>query len=252
MEKLKQKLLNREKIFISTISDWGWGGVPHLFKDDALDLLMIDVEHGHLGWETCENLLRTCNNLSLPVIVRAVDTEYHLMSKYLDMGADGLLVPRVETVEQALAAVSYMRFPPKGKKGCGGFSLLRGDNAFAKFNSEKMLFLQIESLKAVDNLDSMLTDCAGEVSGVLIGPSDLSISMGNNSFDFRAPDFLAVVEQVFSVCDDHSVSCGIFCVSDESIRFWRSKGANLIWAGSDVGLFLSAYRDLCQTIRELD
>lgn len=251
MENLKQKLINKEIVFASTSCFLGWTGLLKQFKNDVLDFLIFDIEHGHFGLETCEEMLRTCNLLNIPTIVRVADTEYHLMSKYIDFGADGVLVPRVETVEQALNAVEYLRFPPKGKKGCGGYSLLRGENAFENFNQNKLIFLQIESPKGVDNLDEMLRKGKNEFAGVIVGPSDLSISMGI-AFQFDSPEFIAQVDQIFDICKRHCISCGIFCESDEQIRFWREKGANIIWSGTDVGLFTRGYRALSQTIRELE
>lgn len=250
MEHLHRKLRERELIFASTLCFLSWGGLVPRFKSPELDFLILDTEHGHLGLESCENLLRCCNKEEIPVIVRAADTEYHLMSKYLDMGADGVLVPRVETVEQAMSAISFLRFPPKGKKGCGGSGLLRGENAFERFNRDKLIFLQIESPEGTGNLDEMLARGEGEFAGIIVGPGDLSISMGL-AFQYDHPEVVREVETIFGICRSHGVSCGIFCESDQQLRFWRDKGANILWSGTDVGLFARGYRDLCKAIREL-
>ena len=107
-------------MFTISSSYIGWTGILRTMKNDVLDFLLFDLEHGHFGMETTENMIRTCNMLNLPAIVRVADTEYHLISKVLDFGADGILIPRVETVEQAKKAINSIRFPPIGKKGCGG------------------------------------------------------------------------------------------------------------------------------------
>ena len=81
-------------------------------KNEVLDFLIFDLEHGRFGFETTENMIRYGNMIGIPAIVRVADTEYFFMSKVLDFGADGILVPRVETVEQAKKAIDSIRFPP--------------------------------------------------------------------------------------------------------------------------------------------
>ncbi len=250
MNALKKKLDSHEIVFATTISEFSWGGVLSRLKSDELDFLILDAEHGHLGTESCEEVIRTCNLLQIPIIVRALDTQYHLMSKYLDFGADGILVPRVETVEQAMSAIEYLRFPPQGKKGCGGSNLLRGEKAFEHFNRNKLIFLQIESPKGAEALEEMLEKGNGEFAGVIVGPTDLSIAMGL-PFQWEHPDFTAQIDSVFAICKRRGISCGIYCNSDEDILKWRSKGANILWSGVDVGLFARGYRALCQTIRQV-
>ena len=238
-------------MFTISSSYIGWTGILRTMKNDVLDFLLFDLEHGHFGMETTENMIRTCNMLNLPAIVRVADTEYHLISKVLDFGADGILIPRVETVEQAKKAINSIRFPPIGKKGCGGFSLLTGENAFERFNKEKIIFLQIESPIGVDNLSDMLDMGKGEVSGVIIGPTDLSISMGI-PLEYKNSKLISMVRRMIGICKNHSLSCGIFCYGEEDVKFWRKEGMNIIWSGSDIGYFSKAYNEFCDFIRKLD
>jgi len=251
MERLMKKLENREKIFATTSSFFGWTGILSKMKNDVLDFLIFDLEHGHFGFETTENMIRYCNLIGIPAIVRVADTEYFLMSKVLDFGADGILVPRVETVEQAKKAIDSVRFPPVGKKGCGGLSLLRGENAFERFNKEKLIFLQIESPKGVENLPGMMEIGRDEFAGVIIGPTDLTITM-EKPFEYMDPEVIAMVEKVLDICLRNGKSCGIFCDGEEQVRFWRNKGMNIIWSGADIGFFTKAYNEFCEFIKKLD
>lgn len=250
LERLKEKLAKKETIFVTTLSYIGWSGLLRIYKGDPPDLLILDAEHGILGSESCENLLRTCNLLELPIIVRAADSEYHLMSRYVDMGADGILVPRVETPVQAANAVKYLRFPPKGKKGCGGYSLLRGENAFERFGGDKLIFLQIESPEGAGCLDEILAANGDECAGIIVGPGDLSIAMGN-PFDYYCKPFVNQVEAIFATCKRHGKPCGIFCDDAPMINFWHERGADIIWSGTEVGLMSRGYRELCGTIKRL-
>lgn len=250
MVSLRDKLDRREKIFATTSAYVGWTGIIKQMKNDVLDFIMFDMEHGNFGIETAENMLRTCNMLKVPAIVRTVDTEYHLITKYLDFGADGILVPRVETVYQAKKAIEFIRFPPKGKKGCGGYSLLRGQ-AFEDFNRDRLLMLQIESPIGIENLQDMLTMADGEVDAVIVGPTDLSIAMGK-PFEFEHPAFIDNVRRVIKICEDSGLSVGIFCGDDNEITRWRQEGMNILWAGGDIGLYAKAYGQLCRFMKEIE
>lgn len=248
--KLQQKLLNREKTFATTISNLNWSGLVQIFNNETLDFLIFDFEHGRLTAESAEEMLRMCNVLKIPAIARVQEIAYAYMSTIFDMGADGILVPRIETLEQAKMVFNSIRFPPIGKKGCGGFSLFHdGRVSVEEFNQNRLVFLQIESALGIQNLEGMLA--LGKVDGVIVGPNDMSIAMGI-PFQFDHPDLIAGIEEVIKICDKHKVSCGIYCDTPEEIHFWRSKGMNIFWSSGDLGFIKQAYGQLCKVIEELE
>lgn len=244
---LKAKLKNREKIFGTTITNIKWTGILQLMKNDVLDFLLIDLEHGRFSTESAEEIFRMSNVLKIPVLARVTDKEYAYMSKIFDLGADGILVPRVETVKEAEKIIISTRFPPKGNKGCGGFSLLRNVDGIESFNSTKILLLQIESLTGIENLQKMID--LNEFEGVIVGPTDLSISMGI-PLEYKNPLLTDAVMEVINICGRNQTSCGIFCDGYEEIQFWRQAGMNVIWTGSDIGFFKKAYDEMCEFIRK--
>lgn len=248
--KLQQKLLNREKTFATTISALNWSGLIQVFHNETLDFLIFDFEHGRLTAESSEEMLRMCNVLKIPAIARVQEITYAYMSKVFDMGADGILVPRIETLEQAQKVFDSIRMPPLGKKGCGGFSLFHdGQVSVDSFNQNRLVFLQIESPLGIQNLEGMLS--LGKVDGVIVGPNDMSIAMGN-PFQFDHQKLIEGIERVIEISNSHKISCGIYCDTPEEIRFWRSKGMNIFWASGDLGFVKQAYGDLCKVIEELE
>ena len=253
LEQLKTKLRTRQKVFATTITHGGWSGILQKMGNDVLDFLVFDFEHGLFTKEKGEEMIRMCNVLGLPAVVRVADAEYPLISGALDMGADGILVPRVETVDQALRAVDSVRFPPLGKKGCGGSSLLRGADVLASvhsFNEDRILFLQMESEQGIANLGDILDAGKGQIGGIIVGPTDLSISM-SIPLQYRNPLLVDAIKKVLRICQLEHVSCGLFCNGQEDISYWRGEGMNIIWAGTDVGFLLSGYADLCGFINDL-
>lgn len=249
LNELKRKLKNREKIFGTTIINFKWSGIVQVMKNDVLDFILIDLEHGNFSSETAEEMFRMCNVLNIPVFARVTDKEYAYMSKVFDMGADGILVPRVETVEEAQNIVRYTRFPPKGKKGCGGFSLLRNVDGVENFNSTKVLLLQIESPQGIENLQGMLN--LNEFEGVLIGPADLSIAMGI-PLQFGNPELKDAIMKILNICQLNNISCGIYCDSAEDVQYWRKAGMNILWAGADIGFFKRSYDEMSAFIRKVN
>ncbi|MDD3996278.1 MAG: aldolase/citrate lyase family protein [Sphaerochaetaceae bacterium] len=246
---LQIKLKNREKVFGTTVGSVRWSGLLQMMKNDILDFIVFDFEHGCLTVESAEELLRMCNVLEIPAIARVQEISYAYMSKIFDMGADGILVPRVETVEQVEMVVSSVRFPPKGKKGCGGFSLLHGGlKSTEEFNARKIIILQIESPLGISNLESMLD--IDEADGVIIGPNDMSIAMGI-PWQFNHPMLLEGIDTVLRICQKHDVSCGIYCDNQEEARNWRGKGMNILWTSSELGFFKKAYDEMCTFMKNL-
>ena len=248
MASLIGKLKNREKVFATTLVSIPWSGVIEIFKNDILDMLILDLEHGSFSIESVENLIRTARGCELPVIVRIADTFYHLLSPCLDAGATGVLVPRVESAEQARAAVEATRFPPYGRKGFGGFSLVRQWRGTETFNARVVVLLQIESRRGIDNLEQILA--VEGISGIIVGPSDLSIDLGV-PLSYDHPKLIEAVDRVLLTCQAAQLSCGIYCATEPSIRLWRDRGMNIIWSGCATDFLSRGYEQLCSIFSSL-
>jgi 2-keto-3-deoxy-L-rhamnonate aldolase RhmA len=249
MGTLIEKLKNREKIFATTLVSIQWSGVIEIFKNDVLDFLILDLEHGSFSVEAAETLIRTARAYELPVIARAADSLYHLLSGCLDAGAKGVVVPRVETADQARAVMQSVRFPPQGRKGFGGFSLVREWRGVEQFNSQTAVLLQIESRRGIDNLEEIL-DVEG-ISGIIVGPSDLSIDLGV-PLQYDHPRLIESVDRVLATCRARELSCGIYCAAEAAISLWRDRGMNIIWSGCATDFISRGYGELCSYIETLE
>lgn len=236
IDALKAKLEKREKIYSSMLCHVGCTLLPNIYKGAGLDMLVMDLEHGSFYPENIGDFCKACHEAELPVIARVQDCEYHCISKPLDMGADGVLIPRTESFEQVETAINSMRFYPYGKKGVGGRALLRKGEDIYDFNKNRLLFLQIESQKGVDLLDEMLTRYGDQVAGVIIGPNDMGVSMGTG-LDMEAPALVANWKKVTEVATKHGKSSGMFMVNDKEAERWYKEGMNIFWIGTELSLF---------------
>lgn len=149
----------------------------------GFDFVVIDNEHGPAGIETTEHLLRAARGAGIPAIVRVSGANQQEILRSLDVGASGVQVPQVNTVDQARLVVSAAKYPPLGNRGvafgtrAAGYGFYGGADYVEAANNETVVITHVETMEAVDNLGATL-----EIPGidvVFIGPTDLSVSMGH-------------------------------------------------------------------------
>ena len=235
IKELKKKLENREKLYSSMLCHIGFTGLPAVYKNAGMDFLVMDLEHGSFYPENIGDFVQMCHMVDLPVITRVQDCEYHCISKPIDMGADGVLIPRTESFEQVETAISSMRFYPYGKKGVGGRALLRKGEDIYDINENRLLFLQIESKKGTDLLDEMFERYGEHIAGVIIGPCDMAVSMGCG-LDMNAAPLIENIEKTISICKKHNKSIGMFMDDDKVAKRWHERGMNIYWIGTEITL----------------
>lgn len=249
IDELKEKLAKKEKIFASILSEARMTGLPAVYKRNGVDFIVLDLEHGMFFPENIGDFAGMCNAVELPVVVRVQDCEYHCISKPLDMGADGVLIPRTESFAQVETAIQSMRFAPYGKKGCGGRALLRKGEAVYDFNKNRLLFLQIESKEGTDLLDEILTKYGDQVAGIIIGPYDMAVSMGCG-FNLDADEMIENITKTIRICEKHGKSIGMFMEDDKVAQRWHKEGMNIFWIGTEVTMLSAELNRLRNRVDE--
>ena len=204
----------------------------------GFDWTFLDGEHGRAGVETLADLSRAATAAGLCPIVRVADIQYALIARSLDCGAQGILLPRVETRELLERAVSWVKFPPVGERGFGmGPAHIEWERAtipqmIAHFNENTMVVLQIESQLAVDRRDDLLS--VPGIDAVMIGPADLSISLGVPG-DFQHPKLVEAMEAVRDTCERRGIAPGTHTRNVGLAKFWKERGMRFLGCGSDIG-----------------
>jgi 2-keto-3-deoxy-L-rhamnonate aldolase RhmA len=137
-------------------------GFVKMMSQAGHDFLFFDMEHAMFNWETMLNLVQASLLANICPLVRMTDLSYPLVARALDTGAQGIIIPRVESRTQVEAAVSFAKYPPVGRRGAGGdarYGYVRRDarTAVTEANSESMVIVQIESLTGVENLEAIAT-----------------------------------------------------------------------------------------------
>jgi len=195
MNSLKDKLKNK-KITVGswiTLSD---PAIAEIMAKSGLDWIVVDMEHSALSVYQAQEIIRVVNLAGIAPLVRVMENNPEAIKKFMDMGAHGVIVPRINTKLDAQKAVNAVKYPPNGTRGVG---LFRAQNysldlkSYQKWNEEESIVIaQIEHIDSVMNIDS-ITSVQG-IDGYIIGPYDLSASIGYPG-EFDHPE----VEKVFKI-----------------------------------------------------
>jgi len=207
--------------------------VTEMMSHQGFDYFVYDNEHAPLDMLHIQTLMQANrpDSKTCP-IVRPWWNDMVAIKRALDIGAQGILVPWVNTAEQAKAAVSYTRYMPKGLRGCGPRRAEMFDPEYYQtVEDEILVVVQIETAEAVKNIDSILSvegvDCA------YIGPADLSASFGHLN-DHKHPVVQEAIDKVFDACRAHGVAAGVHMGSGKTLRERIDKGYNMVTIGNDL------------------
>ncbi len=215
---LKTKLTNNEL----TIGSWVTIGDPSIVEIMAtagFEWLCIDMEHTSIDLSMAKILITTIHANDIKALVRVSKNEEVIIKKIMDMGADGVIVPMIKNKAEALEAVSYVKYPPQGKRGVG---LYRAQGYGTRFNEykkwvdeESIVIAQIEHIDAVNNIDAILQ--VPGIDGTIIGPYDLSGSMGYPG-EYHRDDVQKAIEQVKISCAEHNKPYGFHVIESDPVN----------------------------------
>jgi len=233
---LKAKLKKRERLFAGWVS-YDHPSITETFARAGFDFIAIDMEHSTISIEQGRNIITVCQSEGVPCLPRPVSHSNDWFKPLLESGADGLLVQMVNTPEEVAAIVSHLKYPPVGKRSYGvaraqayGFDF---DDYINSWNDASSLILQIESIQAVENIDQLLA--FEEVDGVMIGPYDMSGSLGVAG-QTDHPLVIEASRKVIDACERFNKSCGtqVADASQEGVEALFKLGYTFAILGSDL------------------
>lgn len=243
---IKQALAQGRVVIGTMIVQVRAPAVIQLFAQYGLEYVFIDMEHGPYTVESAADLIQVARLAGIAPFVRVPETQYQLYSRMLDAGAQGIMTPRVETVEQVERIMRYTRYPPVGERG---FSRLAAHVNFADVdvaqyvawaNANLVNIIQIESKRAVDNLEALIA--VRGVDGVIMGMDDLSLSLGVPG-DTQHPLAEEALEHVVAVCQRAGMPWGLHLPDVERLERWIGRGMQLATFSSDIWMLQRALRD---------
>ncbi len=246
---IKHKLHAGGCVLGTCVTDHTSPEIVTIFKAAGLDFFFIDTEHSVPSYRDIQTLVRAGRGADVIPLVRVTQSEYFLIARLLDVGAMGIIAPRIGSVAEARAVVDAMKFTPEGNRGYG----LRGiinDYQYAgaraemeSANRETMVVLQVESKECLDAVFDIAATPG--VDALMIGPFDLSISLGIPG-QFDDPLFWKAVDRVVEACDKAGIAPGVHMANPKQLRKAAERGARFLVCGSDASALLSAFRSIVQ------
>ena len=219
------------------------------------EYLWIDGEHGSYDKGDLLAHITAVNGAGAGAFVRVTANELVMIKPVLEMGPDGIIVPMVNSTEDAAAFISACTYPPKGTRGFGPrrasrYGVLSDREYLNSIDGSLVKIIQIEHKKGVENIDSIL-DVPG-IDAVVVGPYDLSGSM-NILGQIQHPDMNAACRHIMERCKAHHVPCGpsIGPGNQEIIKFWLDLGSDFVFCGDDLGFVKTGTESTIEKIREM-
>jgi 4-hydroxy-2-oxoheptanedioate aldolase len=219
-----------------------WCSIPSNYTAELLagagyDWLLLDTEHTPIDIETVVTQLQAVAPYPTTPIVRVPWNDRVVIKRYLDTGIQTLLIPQVDTPEEAKAAVAYTRFPDIGLRGVAGSTRStrfgRVKNYHVNAHREICTLIQVESREALGHIEAMAA--IDGIDGIFIGPADLHASLGYLG-ERAHKDIMPVIDDAIVRIVKAGKAAGILTDSEENARRWLKLGATFVAVGSDVSL----------------
>ncbi len=250
---IKHKLVAGETILGTMMFEFPTTGIARLASVAGADFAVYDMEHTGWGIETIRMLIATTPRPALVPIVRIPACEYHFVARVLDAGAMGIMVPMVESEEQARLLVNSAKYPPVGRRGAA-FTIAHDDyrndpipDVIRSANEEVLLIAQIETVKGLDNVEQIAA--VPEIDVLWIGLFDLTSSLGIPG-QLQHPQTLAAIQRVLAASRAHNKIPAVLVTSVPEGLAQLQAGFRMVAYGGDLWIYQSALRKGLMALRD--
>jgi 2-keto-3-deoxy-L-rhamnonate aldolase RhmA len=249
---MKRALEYGETLVGTWVFEFATPGIARLLASTQIDFVVYDMEHSGFGLECIRQLLAQTRPLSLTALVRPPANEPHLIAPLLDVGASGVIIPKVETACEASRLVDACRYFPAGHRGAA-FSIAHDDflpgqvaDKMRAANDAVICGILVETAQGVENLDEILS--VKGIDLVWVGFLDLSLSLGIPG-QFTHPRFKEAVQRILEVSKARAKPVGILSGSAEEARQHLRQGFQCISYSGDIWLLQQALSEGVRAIR---
>lgn len=219
--------------------------------DVGLDFVVIDTEHAAQSALSLQANLMALKDTGATAIVRVLWNDFVRVKQALDLGAEGIVFPWVNTLEEAEQAVRSTRYPPDGVRGFGPRRAHRYADSSLEYYNEAgdniLVLCQTETREALENAEAIAS--LEGVDALMIGPADLSINLGV-PLDWTCEKFLAAVRQVRQATEAAGKAFGVITSGPELAKRWLAEGARVLITGADHALLKMMTQATLDEIRE--
>jgi 2-keto-3-deoxy-L-rhamnonate aldolase RhmA len=249
---LKNKLKNGQVAYGTSLGDWLDPELPVLLHAAGLEFFFIDTEHSSTSYEQIKSLCRTARSFGLVPLVRVTENATSLITRAFDVGAMGVIVPRVNSADEARRAIDAMKYPPIGHRGYGLGSIVTdlqprsAQEEVDSANRESLVVMMIESREGVEEVEKIAA--VPQVDVLFIGPYDLSLSLGIVE-QFENPIFWNAIEKIVNAAKKSNIAVGLQSGNIALLKKLRDMGATFLICGSETSMLLDSYKKALATLK---
>jgi 2-dehydro-3-deoxyglucarate aldolase/4-hydroxy-2-oxoheptanedioate aldolase len=240
---LKTKLARGETVFGTFVFEFASPGMARIAKSAGCEYIILDMEHSGWGFETVKDQIQFARGAGIVPLVNPPGDDFNLITRSLDLGAKGILVPVVETKAQAEAIVRATRYPPHGRRG-SAFGVAHDDyiigdarKTMKAANNSVLVMIKIETKKGVQNVDEIMAVPGIDVA--FVGHTDLSVSL-QRPLEFEHPEFVKARDATVAACRRHGKIAGNLVGNPTWGKAWIRKGFRMIAYMGDIWLMQAA------------
>jgi 2-keto-3-deoxy-L-rhamnonate aldolase RhmA len=240
----QQKLRNGEVVLGQMVMEFFTPGIGPMLANAGLDFVIYDMEHGRCDIALVAEMIASCRGTGIAPLVRVPDQQMAPLSRVLDLGAAGVMVPRVETRAQAERIVAELKYAPQGKRGVAlgmphDMYKVGGAGYLQEANQTTVVIIMVETALAFENLEEIVSVPGVDIAWV--GHYDLTTSMGIPA-QFGHPLFLDAMQSLIDVCGKYKVAPGFLPPDPAATSHWMAKGFRALSLNSDLGVYREAVR----------
>ena len=236
---LKKKVTSLAQIRGGMIFEFFNPGIPIILKNAGCEFIIFDMEHGGLSLEQFKTLSVISNANKISPFIRIPEVNYNYVARALDLGASGVMVPMVNTADDAIKIVQSSKYPPQGKRGAGfGFAHDNYINQnplsyIKKANDSLINIIQIETKTALENVKEIASikgvDC------LWVGHFDLTNFLGIPG-DFSSNIYLNAIDEIVLAANTYKKSLGIMVNNKQELETYSKLGFNMIAVGTEMNI----------------
>lgn len=250
---LRQRVLAGETVLGSMIFELFAPAIPQLLVHSGAEYVIYDMEHTGASLETIKAQIAFCRGLPIAPMARVPRGEYHFLARALDIGCHGVMIPMVESAEQARAIAEATHYPPRGRRGAA-FGFAHDDYApgdpkakMKAADARTLVIAQIETERGLEHVDEIAATPGIDV--LWLGHFDLTNFLGIPG-QFDNPTYMKAVDRIVAAGRKHKKGLGFMAASEDWARQYKKLGFNMLAAGPDQALLAVAMRSIIASVED--
>jgi 2-keto-3-deoxy-L-rhamnonate aldolase RhmA len=250
---LRQRVMAGDQVLGAMVFEFYSPGIAQILKLAGCDFVLYDMEHTGLGFESLKFQVAACRGLDIAPMVRVPRSEYHFLARALDVGAQGVMVPMVESEAQARAIVEATRYPPKGRRGAA-FGFSHDDyrpgspqDKMTAADATTLVIAQIETERGVEAVEGIAA--VDGIDVLWVGQFDLTSFLGIPG-QFDHPKYLDAVKRIVAAGREHQKGLGFMPTDETWAQQYKKLGFNMLAAGTDPAILMAGVKAILQSVGE--